>query len=125
MASFPSYREALRVEGGLPSFLAGAVVDDRLLYLGAWLGPGAAGVQFKRALANFNEAVRKVISLGAGLAASIPLYNMVAHSRLAWIASLAAPTAPVLAAEEKAIQCLTGPYERTLEEDPLLLSCCH
>ena len=47
------------------------------------------------------------------MAASIPICNMVAHSRLAWLSALAAPDDEVLKAEDHGTQLLTrGPWHK-------------
>lgn len=105
MATLVETRVAL-ITSDLPHCIKGVSVDDAVLYLGAWTGPGASKKQFGNSLVKFRAAVKHILAFNAGLAASIPIHNMVAHSCLAWIVSLVRPGADVFEAADKAIHTL-------------------
>ena len=91
---------------------SGLILRDFVLYLGVHIGPGASSAQWAAPVDRFFDAVRDIIALGLGLYASVPLYNMLAFSRIAWLASIASPSNSVVQAETKALQWITrGPWQ--------------
>ena len=107
-------REALfpLLDGEL-AYVKGLKFQNAVKLLGVYLGPAAASIQWKESIKKYEMACAQVRSLDAGLAASIAIYNFVAHSRIAWLASICAPSDDVLHAEEHALKTLTrGPYNK-------------
>ena len=87
------------------------MISDVIKYLGVHLGPGAQAVQWDSAIAKMTLATGRVIRLGLGLAGSIPVYNALAHSCGAWLASIVKLSPSAHRTECKNIQKLTrGPW---------------
>ena len=78
------------VASRLPIF-AGLAYRNVVKYLGLHLGPGAGSEQWANALRWYTAAVDKVCNFELGKMASIPFYNMLAVSKLAWLAPFAQP----------------------------------
>ena len=82
-----------------------------VLYLGVRLGPGALETQWNSAIRKYNTAVNDILRLGLGFVASVSLYNMCAHSCLAWLAAVVQPSRAVILAERKALcRLVRGPW---------------
>ena len=80
-------------------------------YLGIHIGPEAHINQWKLAIEGHCEVTRTIKSFGAGLVTSIVLYNVLAHSKLTYIASFVEPGEEVIVAERRAQQIITnGPW---------------
>ena len=108
ICDFVVIKEAI---ANLPGILASFNVSRFAKYLGVHCGPEAHVHQWIKPLKGFREASEYVRALNLGLAASIPLYNSLAHSKLAWLASHVNPSAEALKEEQYQIQKLTvGPW---------------
>ena len=93
------------------STFRGLIIGDSPKYLGVFIGPGAWKIQWSGPISKMGVATGKVIKLGLGLAASIPLYNSLVHSCGAWLASIVKPSKAACLAENKNLQKLTmGPW---------------
>ena len=80
--------------------------------LGAYIGPGAAEIQWDKVSIGLDVASKKVAQLGFGLFGSIPFYNSLVFSKAGWMAAIVRPSMKILRMEGKVRQRLThGPWQ--------------
>ena len=85
--------------------------SSTIKYLGMFLGPECADINWDHVLCDFLVTARFISSLDCGLLTKISLYNMLAISKLSYVASFLPPNVSVLKAENRALQLLCrGPW---------------
>ena len=86
------------------------VYQDFIKYLGIFLGPGASRVMWGEVISGYSDTISFLHSAIPGLIPTIALYNILAHSKFAYITSYINPPKEVLVLERKSQQLLTrGP----------------
>ena len=88
------------------NLLVPSVFQTFILYLGIYLGPGAASVCWKPIIKGYHDVVRFLRGLDAGLATTICLYNILCASKVSWTSSFVPPDADMLKAESHSLQAL-------------------
>jgi len=80
-------------------------------YLGILLGDDAIALNWSNVCPEFIDTARFIGSLDCGMVTKVSLYNMLAISKLSFVASFFQPDKSALRAENRAIQLLTrGPW---------------
>ena len=80
-------------------------------YLGIFLGRDHSSANWDPVLHDYIATAKFISSLDCGLMTKISLYNMLAISKLAYVASFVIPNKAALKAEHRALQLLTrGPW---------------
>ena len=89
----------------------GDAITNAIKYLGVYIGPGAPNVQWKLAIKGFKEAAAFVRGLETGYVAKCSLFNVLAFSRLSWLASFIDPPPEILVEVRNAVNRLSrGPW---------------
>ena len=91
------------IERSVPIF-NGICVKKCVKYLGNQIGPGAEDTEWNKSCSGFLEATKFVAGLGLGLNSGLRFYNMLAHSKLAWLASFTQPNEKVIESERWGLQ---------------------
>ena len=82
-----------------------------LKYLGMLIGPDCLNENWEQVLCDFLATSRFISSLDCGLLTKISLYNMLAISKLSYVASFLPPNPAAFKAENRALQTLCrGPW---------------
>ena len=80
-------------------------------YLGIFLGPDCADTNWDHVLCDYLTTSKFISSLDCGLLTKISLYNMIAISKLSYVASFLPPNSVAIRAESRALQLLCrGPW---------------
>ena len=82
-----------------PSLMS-SFFHEYILYLGVHIGPDAQDVLWRQCVSGYNDAVDFLLGIDPGLVPTISLYNVLAHSKLSYVASFVAPPRDVLVLEQ-------------------------
>ena len=91
------------ISNNVPMF-NGICIKNAVKYLGNHIGPGAPEVEWIKPCKGFEEVSKFVAGLGLGLNTGIRFYNMLAHSKLAWLASFTKPSPEAFESERWGLQ---------------------
>ena len=91
------------IEMNVPMF-NGICIKQCVKYLGNQIGPGAEEIEWDKPCNGFLEVTKFVSGLGLGLNSGLRFYNMLAHSKLAWLASFTQPNEKVIESERWGLQ---------------------
>ena len=93
------------------SSICSSQFQPHLKYLGVFLGFNVHDLNWSGPVRSFINVVKVISFLECGVLTKIALYNMLAISKLGYVATFFAPTASVFKAEDRALQLLLkGPW---------------
>ena len=105
------YEEDKRAICNLDSIVTSAQFGRSIKYLGIFLGFDAMSLNWDAVCPDFVATAKFIGSLDCGLTTKISLYNMLAISKLSYVATFFPPTRAALLAENRAVQLVSkGPW---------------